>query len=149
MPGAAEALRFVRAHGVPVGVISNQSGVNRGFINLDQVHAVNARVTELLGPFDLWRICPHVAADGCDCRKPAPGMLLDAARSLDTAPASMVFIGDIGADIGAADAAGCRGILVPTAITLPAEVTAAETVAHDLMEAVRLALGIPGTGEAS
>ncbi|GAA4284442.1 hypothetical protein GCM10022261_19730 [Brevibacterium daeguense] len=141
MPGAVEALARLRAHGIPVGVVSNQSGIGRGLITRDQVDAVNARVAELLGPFDVWEICPHVAADGCECRKPRPGMLLSAARFLGIDPEDMVFIGDIGADMGAAAAAGCRGILVPTDITLREEVAAAEVVAADITRAVSICLG--------
>jgi D-glycero-D-manno-heptose 1,7-bisphosphate phosphatase len=141
MPGAVEALARLRAHGIPVGVISNQSGIGRGLITREQVDAVNARVAELLGPFDVWEICPHISVDGCECRKPQPGMLLSGARSLGIDPEDMVFIGDIGADMGAATAAGCRGILVPTDITLPEEVAAAEVVAADITEAVSLCLG--------
>ncbi|WP_211208995.1 D-glycero-alpha-D-manno-heptose-1,7-bisphosphate 7-phosphatase [Corynebacterium halotolerans] len=148
MPGAAAALDLIRAHGIPVGVISNQSGVGRGLITREQVDAVNARVAELLGPFDVWEICPHVAADGCSCRKPEPGMLRSAARRLGLDPGQMVFVGDIGADMGAARAAGCRGILVPTAITLREEVAAAGTVAADLTGAVRLALGLADSDSA-
>lgn len=142
MPGAVAAVELVRAHGIPVGVVSNQSGVGRGLITRDQVDAVNARVAEVLGPFDVWEICPHTADDGCDCRKPAPGMLFSVARRLAIDPADMVFIGDIGADVGAARAAGCRGILVPTPITRREEVDAAELTAADLTEAVHLALGL-------
>ncbi|WP_436627477.1 D-glycero-alpha-D-manno-heptose-1,7-bisphosphate 7-phosphatase [Brevibacterium renqingii] len=138
---AAEAVALARAAGVPIGVISNQSGIGRGLISADQLHAVNRRVDELLGPFDVWRHCPHLPEDGCRCRKPAAGMLLSAAEELDAPIAEAVMIGDIGADVQAARAAGCRGILVPTQRTLPQEVAAAETVAGTLLEAVCAALG--------
>src|SRR3954468_7256842 len=69
--GAREALDRLRARGVRVGVVSNQSGVARGLITTDQVEACNARLEELLGPFDVIRYCPHGPDDGCDCRKPA------------------------------------------------------------------------------
>lgn len=142
MPGAALAVEMARAHEVPVGVVSNQSGIGRGLITEAQVDAVNHRVDELLGPFDLWEICSHTAADGCSCRKPAPGMLHSAAVRLGVELTSVVFIGDIGADMGAAEAAGCRGILVPTPITRAEEVEAADEVAADLPSAVADALGV-------
>ena len=145
MPGAVEALQRVRALGIPVGVVSNQSGIGRGLITAEQVAAVNERVGQLLGPFDVWEVCPHVAEDRCACRKPQPGMLLSAARRLGVDPARAVYIGDIGADMTAATAAGCRGILVPTGITLPAEVRAAPAVAADITEAVTLCLGAAGS----
>jgi histidinol-phosphate phosphatase family protein len=105
------------------------------------VHAVNARVEELLGPLGPWAVCPHGPDDGCDCRKPAPGLILRAARELGVEPARCVVIGDIGADVEAARAAGARGILVPTPVTRAEEVAAAEEVAPDLATAVERALG--------
>ena len=142
MPGARDALDMLRAHGIPVGVISNQSGIGRGLITNSQVQSVNQRITEILGHFDIWKICPHLDSDGCACRKPEPGMLLSAAQHLGVDPQKMVFVGDIGADIGAARAAGCRGILVPTEVTLQSEVDDAPIVASDLTSAVEVALGV-------
>ena len=78
MAGALEALDRVRAAGLATGVLSNQSGVARGLLTLDQVASVNRQVEQLLGPFDVWEICPHGPEDGCACRKPAPGMILAA-----------------------------------------------------------------------
>jgi HAD superfamily hydrolase (TIGR01662 family) len=59
-----------------VGVVSNQSGIGRGLLTRAQVDAVNARVAELLGPFDTWQLCPHAPEEDCACRKPRPGMVL-------------------------------------------------------------------------
>jgi histidinol-phosphate phosphatase family protein len=141
VPGAAAALARVRAAGVPTAVISNQSGIGRGLLSEPQVRAVNARVEELLGPLGPWAVCPHGPDDGCDCRKPAPGLVLRAARALGVEPGRCVVIGDIGADVEAARAAGARAILVPTPVTRPEEVAAADEVAGDLESAVVLALG--------
>ena len=77
--GAKVVLGRLRTAGVKVGVISNQSGIGRGVLNNDQVLAVNERIEGELGPFDGWQFCPHIAADGCSCRKPLPGMVLAAA----------------------------------------------------------------------
>ncbi|WP_344866957.1 HAD family hydrolase, partial [Planomonospora alba] len=146
VPGAREVLDRLRAAGVPVGVVTNQSGVARGLITEGELAAVNARVEELLGPFDVWAVCRHDDADGCGCRKPAPGLVLAAARSLGVDPGDCVVIGDIGRDVAAARAAGARGILVPTAVTLPEEVDAAEEGSTDLAAAVELALGRAAPG---
>jgi D-glycero-D-manno-heptose 1,7-bisphosphate phosphatase len=140
VPGAEEAVAAVREAGVATGVVTNQSAVGRGLITREQVDDVAARVDELLGAFGTWAVCPHVAEDGCRCRKPAPGLVLQAAETLGVDPAHCVVIGDIGADVGAARAAGALGVLVPTPVTLPAEIADADVVAADLREAVDLAL---------
>ena len=136
VPGAAAALARLRAAGVPTAVVSNQSGIARGLVTDAQVRAVNARIERLLGPLGAWAWCPHAPGDGCDCRKPAPGLILRAAERLGVDPADCVVIGDIGADVEAARAAGARAILVPTPVTRAAEVAAAEEVAPDLASAV-------------
>ncbi|MGH3719949.1 MAG: HAD-IIIA family hydrolase [Pseudonocardiaceae bacterium] len=143
--GAREALDRLRDAGIPVGVVTNQSGVARGLISSEQLERVNTRVSELLGPFDAWSICRHGENDGCGCRKPAPGLVTDAAAQLGVPVHRCVVIGDTGADVTAAAAAGARGILVPTDRTLGQEIQAAPEVAVDLAAAVELAL----TGQAS
>jgi len=145
VPTARAALSLLRAVGIPVGVVSNQSGIARGLLNRDQVDAVNRRVDDLLGPFDVWQVCPHGPDDGCACRKPAPGMVLAAAQRLGVAPAHVAVVGDIGADVGAAHAAGARSVLVPTEVTLPEEVAAAPVVRPDLLAAVQYLLNTPAT----
>jgi D-glycero-D-manno-heptose 1,7-bisphosphate phosphatase len=141
MPGAVAAVRHLRAHGVRVGVVTNQSGVARGLLDQADVDRVNRRVDELLGPFDGWFVCPHGPDDGCDCRKPRPGLILAAARALGVPVRRCAVIGDIGADVQAAAAAGARSVLVPTPRTRPEEVAAAPCRAPDLRAAVALALG--------
>jgi HAD superfamily hydrolase (TIGR01662 family) len=136
VPGARESLDRLRAVGVRVGVVTNQSGVGSGRITVDQVEAVNARVEELLGPFDVWRYCPHSRDEGCDCRKPAPGMVKDACATLGVDPARCVVVGDIGSDLEAAAAAGAQGILVPTRVTRVEEIDGAERLAASLVRAV-------------
>lgn len=140
VPGAAEVLRRLRAAGIPVGVVSNQSGVARGLISPEQLTAVNDRVEALLGPFDTWQVCVHGDADGCPCRKPAPGLVRRAAEALGVDPRRCVVIGDTGADVDAAEAAGARGILVPTDRTLPDETARSSTVAATITDAVDLAM---------
>lgn len=140
MPRARDALDRLRAHGILVGVVSNQSGVARGLISLEQVQAVNRRLEKLLGPIDSWAVCPHGPVDACDCRKPAPGLVLRAAAELGVSPERCVVVGDIGSDVQAAIAAGARAILVPTPKTRPEEVAAAPEVATDLLDAVNRAM---------
>jgi len=144
MPAAAEAVGRLRAAGVATAVVSNQSGIARGVLTRDQVDAVNARVAELLGPVGPFFVCPHGPGDGCGCRKPAPGLVLEAAAALGVPAASCVLVGDIGADVDAGLAAGARAILVPTPQTRPEEIAAAPEVATDLLAAVDLLLADPG-----
>ncbi|MBT2675437.1 HAD family hydrolase [Streptomyces sp. ISL-14] len=151
--GARETLRMLRARGIGTGVVTNQSGIARGLLSTADVRRVNGRIDELLGPFDVWAVCPHGPDDGCPCRKPRPGMILLAADRLRTPPERIAVIGDIGADVEAARRAGALGVLVPTAQTRPEEIAAAEHVARDLSAAVsavlsgRLPLGRVRTGE--
>ena len=142
-PGARRALDGLRSLGLATGVLSNQSGIARGILTAEQVAGVNARVEELLGPFDVWEVCPHSAEDRCGCRKPAPGMIHSACARLGIDPSEAAFIGDIGSDIEAARAAGARGVLVPTPLTRNEEVAAAGEIAADLEQAVAMLLRGP------
>lgn len=140
MPGAAAAVARLRRAGIRLGVVTNQSAVGLGMITEAQMCAVNRRVDTLLGPFGTWAVCPHEPGAGCACRKPAPGLIQQAAAELGADPAQCLVIGDIGADAVAACAAGARVILVPTAQTRPAE-TAGVPTAPGLAAAVAAALG--------
>lgn len=141
--GASAVLDALRARGVRVGVVTNQSGIARGIVTAAQVDAVNARIEAELGPFDTWQQCPHGPDDRCACRKPGPLLVLRAAAALGVHPAACAVVGDIGADMGAAAAAGSRAVLVPTPVTRSEEVAEAPLVARDLAEAVAL-LGLAG-----
>jgi histidinol-phosphate phosphatase family protein len=124
-------------------VVTNQSGVARGLITEQELSAVNARVESLLGPFDEWQVCTHDTQDGCACRKPRPGMVLDAAAALGVDPRRCVMIGDTGGDVEAALAAQARAVLVPTARTRAEEIADARLrarVAPDLRAAINLVL---------
>jgi histidinol-phosphate phosphatase family protein len=138
--GAREAVQRLRAAGVKVGVVSNQSGVARGLLDLDDVARVNARIDELLGPFDTWQVCPHAEDARCACRKPAPGLVLTAARELGVRPERLAVIGDIGSDVAAGEAAGAQSWLVPNGATRPEEIVAARRTAPDLATVVEALL---------
>ena len=128
------------AGGILIGLVSNQSGIGRGLLSHAQVHAVNERLEQLVGGFDVSLYCPHVPADECGCRKPRPGLVQEACRMLGVPAAQTVVVGDIGSDVAAARAAGAAGVLVPTPATRPAEVRAADQVARDLPGTVDLIL---------
>lgn len=112
VPGAGWAVDALRARGVALGVVTNQSGVGRGLLDRQAVLAVADRVERLLGPFDVWAVCPHAPTDGCRCRKPAPGLVEAAVAELGVEPARTVVIGDRVSDVEAAEAAGATGLLV-------------------------------------
>jgi D-glycero-D-manno-heptose 1,7-bisphosphate phosphatase len=136
MPRARTALQRLRDANIPTAVISNQAGVALGHFTSEQVRAVNARAEELLGPLGPIFICEHDEHSECDCRKPKPGLVFRAAEVLGVRPEDCVVVGDIGADMDAARAAGARGILVPTPRTRPEEILAAPAVALHLDQAV-------------
>ncbi|SFF59158.1 haloacid dehalogenase superfamily, subfamily IA, variant 3 with third motif having DD or ED [Actinacidiphila alni] len=142
MPYAAEALRLLHAEGIATGVVSNQSGIGRGLLTADQVRRVNARVDALLGPFGTWEVCPHRPAAGCTCRKPEPGLVLRAAHRLGVRPRDCAVIGDIGADLLAARAAGAHGVIVPTLATRWDEYADEPDAAPDILTAVQSLLSI-------
>ncbi|MFH1136184.1 MAG: HAD family hydrolase [Pseudomonadota bacterium] len=118
LPHAASGLRGMMDRGWNLAVISNQSGVGRGFFSLDDLHRVNNRMLELLkkeqveikGVF----FCPHVPDQNCACRKPRPGLVREAARVLNFEPDRAVVIGDKICDIDLGRNIGARTILVRT-----------------------------------
>jgi D-glycero-D-manno-heptose 1,7-bisphosphate phosphatase len=125
IPGAAEAIRLINASGMKAVVVTNQSGVARGLFDEPFVEAVHKRLQEMLrekGAFlDGIYFCPHHPTDGrerylvtCDCRKPAPGLLLRAAADLHLNPVRSYMVGDTLKDIEAGVRAGARGVLVRT-----------------------------------
>ena len=105
-PNAKALLDRLRAAGLPLAVVSNQSGIGRGLITSAQVDAVNRRIDQLLGPFAGFFVCPHSPDDACECRKPKPQLIIDAARALRVDPACCVVVGDRESDVEAARSAG-------------------------------------------
>lgn len=117
-PFSAEAIRRLNDAGLPVVVVTNQSGVARGFFPEDLIHQVHAHLAEELGAggarIDAFYYCPHKGDDGCDCRKPRTGMLDRAAREHNLRLAGSWVVSDRYADLEMAHAAGAGGILVMT-----------------------------------
>jgi D-inositol-3-phosphate glycosyltransferase len=115
-PGAPEALRQWRDAGYLVVVVTNQSGLGRGLFDraaLGRLHdALAARLRNAGAPLDGFFACPHVDEDHCACRKPQPGLLLEAARVLDIDLARSWMVGDILNDVEAGRRAGCRTVLL-------------------------------------
>lgn len=116
VPGAAEALRALRDDGYRLVLVSNQSGIGRGYLTRGQAEAVHRRLVEELArrgaTIDDARYCPHAPEDGCSCRKPLPRLLLDAAEALELDLGRSVMVGNGAVDAAAGRAAGCRTIVL-------------------------------------
>ena len=110
-PGAAEALQCLRAAGFKLIVVTNQPEVARGKIAIETLDAMHAALRAQL-PIDEIRVCLHDNGDRCDCRKPRPGMILDAARESGIELTSSYLIGDRWRDVEAGRRAGCRTVLI-------------------------------------
>ena len=122
-PGAGAALRRLSDAGYKLIVVSNQSGVARGYFAASALRGVERRVAELLAPHGValsgFYCCPHHPegvvpeyAVSCECRKPQPGMILTAAREHGIALKASWIVGDILNDVEAGRRAGCRAILL-------------------------------------
>jgi D-glycero-D-manno-heptose 1,7-bisphosphate phosphatase len=125
LPGVAAAVAAVNRAGVPIAIVSNQSGIGRGYFTEEDLAAVERRVQEVLAAegahLDGRYHCPHAPGDGCFCRKPAPGMAEQAARDLDLDLDRSVVIGDKRADVELGRAVGATAILVRTGYGREAE----------------------------
>jgi D-glycero-D-manno-heptose 1,7-bisphosphate phosphatase len=115
-PGAIEGLRLLRDAGFALVLITNQSGIARGYFHAARLEQIHDRLQSMLVAeglrLDAIYVCPHGPDDKCDCRKPAPGMVKSAMRDLGFGRDEAVFIGDSDADMGAAAAAGVVGLRV-------------------------------------
>jgi len=111
LPGVPEAVRELRRAGFVTVVVTNQHDIANGRTSLATLSAMHDELRRRVEIDDI-RFCPHVDADGCACRKPKPGMLLDAAAELSIALEQSWLVGDRWRDIGAGHAAGCRSILI-------------------------------------
>jgi D-glycero-D-manno-heptose 1,7-bisphosphate phosphatase len=116
VPGALEAVARINHAGWHAVVATNQSGIGRGMIDMSAVNTVHAHMNKMLqvqgGRLDAVFFCPHTPEEGCDCRKPKPGMLLDVGRRYGIDLAGVPVVGDTARDLIAAHAAGCEPHLV-------------------------------------
>lgn len=155
LPAAFEAVRLVNQNGFKAVVVSNQSGIARGLFTEDFVRTINNRIAAAMvengAVIDRFYYCPHHPSEGldpyrkiCNCRKPEPGLLLQAAADLNLDLSGSYMIGDHLRDIETARRAGAKGILVMTGHgpdqLQSAEITSAnrpDDIAPDILEAVR------------
>ena len=145
LPGAGEAIARLNAAGNQIVVVTNQSGIARGYLTEAALGRIHLAMRRELARFGAWvdavYHCAHHPDDGCACRKPRPGMLLRAAEELSLPLGRCVMVGDQPLDVLAGKAAGIRTVLVRTGAQPAAGETAAPAVQPDfeagtLMEAV-------------
>jgi D-glycero-D-manno-heptose 1,7-bisphosphate phosphatase len=141
-PGVVEALRRLKAKGFRLLVITNQSGIGRGFFTVEQYRAVEMETSRQLGDdlIDATYFCPDVPGQPSQCRKPAPGMVLQAAREHHLDLARSFFVGDKETDVECAHNAGVRAIRVRTGFDKMTDGSDADWVAEDLPAAAEIVL---------
>jgi len=149
LPRAAESIRLLNDHGLPVIMITNQSGIARGIFTEERLHAIHKRLLSLLGDqgakIDAIYYCPHHPegtvkglAVSCSCRKPNPGMLLQAAKDFGLDLPASFMIGDKPDDIEVIHKVGGKGVLVQTGNHHDME--HADFIAEDLLQAAEWVL---------
>jgi D-glycero-D-manno-heptose 1,7-bisphosphate phosphatase len=143
LPGVAEALERLRAGGFALIVVTNQPDIARGTQTAAGVAAINAYLAERLG-VDEFCICPHDDGDGCECRKPKPGLIVEAARRRGIDLAGSFMVGDRAGDVLAGAAAGCRTLLVSRAYSKQ-ETCRPDYIVGGLAEAAAVILGPAGS----
>jgi D-glycero-D-manno-heptose 1,7-bisphosphate phosphatase len=118
LPTAGEAVRLLNNHGFKVIVITNQSGIARGYFNEQTLACIHQKMADELGRYtaklDAVYYCPHHPDDGCNCRKPKTALFRQAAREMDIELGLSYVVGDSSIDIKAGKALGCRTCLVTT-----------------------------------
>ncbi|WP_417494305.1 D-glycero-alpha-D-manno-heptose-1,7-bisphosphate 7-phosphatase [Maricaulis sp.] len=141
LPGALEGLTTLRDAGAVLAIVTNQSGIGRGMFDREQAETVNDHLVSMLSAHGIEiahiGMCPHAPDDGCNCRKPAPGLALEIAEATGLPLDQAWVIGDKTSDTGLADAVGARGILITDdPLASPAEAF----TAGDLVEAAGIIL---------
>lgn len=118
IPGSLEAISLLNSDDFTVTLATNQSGIGRGLYTRDKMHAIHRKMRRHANPknavIDSIFYCPHHPDEGCDCRKPRPGLLLNIAKYYDISLENVFFVGDSVRDLQAAVAAKAQPVLVCT-----------------------------------
>jgi D,D-heptose 1,7-bisphosphate phosphatase len=140
--GVSEAVRRLKDRSYKLIVITNQSGIGRGYFTKEQYQAVENELARQIGDalIDATYYCPHLPRDGCRCRKPSPEMVVRAATDHNLDLAQSFFVGDKRSDIECGWNAGVKTILVQTGYGKDTDADLADFVATDLNEAADLIL---------
>lgn len=143
-PGVVEALGRLKSRGFKLIIITNQSGIGRGLFTLDQYRVVESEVLRQLGNglVDATYYCPDAPGQRSKCRKPAPGMVVTAARDHQIDLSRSFLIGDKEIDVECAHNAGVRAIRVRTGIQRDVTGSNAEWVADDMPASVQIILNV-------
>lgn len=147
-PEARSCVASLRQAGFLLVVATNQPDIGNGLAAADEVAAMHDRLAEALS-IEHIMVCPHGQREGCDCRKPRPGMLLKAAERLDIDLARSFMIGDRAGDVAAGKAAGCRTIFIDRGYAAESRPAGPDHVVLSLAEAVAAVLAYPGVPHAS
>jgi D-glycero-D-manno-heptose 1,7-bisphosphate phosphatase len=139
---AEEGLRELQALGCRLVLATNQSGIGRGLLSADQVQRVNERLRAMVeaagARLEAIYVCPHAPQEQCECRKPAPGMLLRAAAELGFEPSAAVVVGDKASDVEFGLRAGATTILFAPSPPQPGTGPAPHFVARTLREVAQI-----------
>ncbi len=140
LPGAAEAVRLLNHAGFMVIVITNQSGIARGFFTTTMLEEVHRHMRILLfdegARIDALYYCPHLPDDGCECHKPKAGLAMYAIEDFDIDVENSVVVGDNGSDMAVGKALGCLAIQVGDNPSRPGQ--KGDVRVKDILEAARL-----------
>jgi D-glycero-D-manno-heptose 1,7-bisphosphate phosphatase len=141
-PGVPEALRRLKSNGFKIIIITNQSGIGRGLLTLEQYRTVETEVLGQLGAnlIDATYFCPDLPGQHSLCRKPAPGMIIEATREHQIDLSRSFLVGDKEIDIECAHNAGVRSIRVKTGPQRDATDSKADWIAQDLPAAAEIIL---------
>jgi len=143
-PETAKAIMILKAQGFKVIVITNQSGIGRGYFTEQTLAEIHRKMTDDLAKenvtIDAIYYCPHHPDDNCDCRKPRPALILRAAKDFDIDLRRSYMVGDMPLDINLGKAAGCRTVLVANHITDKS--LKPDAVAGDIYQAAQTILEI-------
>ena len=120
LPGSLDALKLLTLNGYRIILVTNQSVINRGMVTEAGLQSIHQKMTIELAKYgahvDAIYYCPHHPDDGCECRKPRPGLAYRAIRALNIEPEQSFFIGDRLMDVIVARHIGCKSIMVPYAV---------------------------------
>ena len=156
LPYVPEGIRLLNKSGFKVIVATNQSGIARGYFTeetLAQIHQkMKGELTKCAATVDAIYYCPHHPDDGCDCRKPKPALIYQAAEEHDIELSQSFFIGDQWQDVEAGHSAGCKTILISpppplqmtTSQSNKSNIIKADFIAHDFLEACKWVVGFKG-----